>query len=181
MNFGVRDLIKWGIPGWLFITVLLSYFLMDDRKSFIRYIHGYDISFGGFITVLLGFGIILGYAIYQMSVLFGFVIWNKWENYFRHEFRMDQIIINAPNGEKTLRIYSSRLALVESLRALNASCILSCISLILLFYSHSWTTGTILLFLINALLLLISFANQRYHRKNLDYFITRILVESNRL
>ncbi|MBM7691769.1 phosphoglycerol transferase MdoB-like AlkP superfamily enzyme [Peribacillus deserti] len=181
MNLEAKQMIRWGMPGWLFISVMFTYFTIDDKKAFIRFLKEWDISLLGLTALLIGFGFILGYVIHQVSLLFGFVIWNKWENYFRNEFKMDHIIINKPCGPEIQRIYSYRSGQVYALRALTTSFILSCMTLILLFYFHSWSTGSIVLFLINAVLLVISFVNQRYFRKNLEYFMTRTLIENNRV
>ncbi|WP_409293826.1 hypothetical protein V1498_11680 [Peribacillus sp. SCS-26] len=176
MNFEAKHLIRWGIPGWLYLTIIAAYFLIDDRAALTGYLKSLAITDLGLAALLTGLGIILGNIIHQISMLFGFIIWNKREVYFHREYSVDRIIIDG--RPEVQRIYSYRLGQVHALRALTTSCILSCITLITLFYFHSWSRGSLILFCLTAILIIIVFVNQRYFRQNLDYFINKIKVDN---
>lgn len=177
MNFEGKHLVRWGIPGWTFIIIILSYFFVVDTEKTLALLVEGDFPLLGATALLVGLGIIVGHLIHQLSMLFGFLIWNKWEKYFEDEYELDKIIMKDSLGKEIQRIYSYRLGNIHALRSLTVSCVLSSISLLLLliFYMHS-KYGFYLLIGISIFTILI-FINYKYFKANLDYFLKKVKKE----
>lgn len=174
MNFEVKHLVRWGIPGWTYIIIIISYLLIVDTRKISRILLEGDASLVGLTALLTGVGIVLGHFMHQISMFFGFVIWNKWESYFEEEFELDEIMLLEPEGAKLQKLYSYRLGQVHALRALTTSGVLSSITLIFLvrFYSYSMNA----IFLLAGILLLTAFVftNYQYFKKNLNYYTGKV-------
>lgn len=67
MNFESKYLIRWGIPGWIFVFWVIIYFLVAYYDVFSKHINLKD--FGKLIGLFISlgaFGIIIGYIIQQI-------------------------------------------------------------------------------------------------------------------
>ncbi|WP_026696094.1 hypothetical protein [Peribacillus kribbensis] len=177
MEYLFRYLFKWGFPGWVYVLIVSSYFIIEDKSVFIAFFHGLSPSVSGTFLILFSAGLVIGYIIHQISLLLGHVIWTKWQTAYHNEFNVESMIMAHPGGKEILDIYTGRMSEVAAARSLTGSAVLSSLTLIILFYLNSWSTGTLLLFIGNAILVLIVFINYRYLTKNLHYFIFHLNKE----
>jgi len=175
MNFEAKHLIRWGIPGWLYITIIFSYFIIERKQDLISYLSSFNMNNIGITALLAGGGIVIGHLIHQFSMLFGFLIWNQWRKYFNDEYKLDKIIMNNQEvGGEIQRIYSHRLGQVHALRALLTSNILSILTLIPLVVFYSFSLKTLFILGINILLIIVSYINHLYFKRNLDFFVKKV-------
>lgn len=175
MNFESRYLIRWGIPGWIYLAILIAYFSVMDYEAFKSFIFSKDVPIiVASITIFVGFGIIIGNLIHQFSLNFGFVIWINRNKYFKNEYEMDLKIIKSQYGKEIQRIYSYRLGNIHALRALCFSLFLSWITLIILSLTITFSIKICILILFVFVLNLIVLNNWVYFQNNLDYFIKKI-------
>ncbi|MGG3573856.1 hypothetical protein ABES25_13545 [Bacillus gobiensis] len=175
MNFETKHAIRWGIPGWVYLSILLIYFSLKDSTFIMYFIKSNGAAIVAFTGLFIGIGIIIGHLIHQISMLFGFVFTKKWAKYFREEFELDEKIMKHPNGSDIQRIYSYRLGNVHALRSLTFSFFISLISIISL--SLSWlgfsTEVYVLVGVIVALNIIVGI-NYVYFQSNLDYFWRKV-------
>jgi hypothetical protein len=175
VNFEPKYLVRWGIPGWMFLFVLISYFVIKDfdlLKSFI--LKGKAGAIVSAFTLFIGVGIILGNLIHQVSISLGFVVWNKRNRYFKNEYEMDLRIIKNKYGSDIQRIYSYRLGNVHALRALWFSLSLSLLILIILSLVFYFSFRIGVLIGVVVFLKLIVLNNWIYFQNNLNYFIRNV-------
>lgn len=174
MNFEAKHLIRLGIPGWLYLAIVLIYFIVERKKGLIEYLSEFNINEIGITVLIAGGGILIGFLIHQFSMLFGFRIWIRQKTYFNNEYELDKIMMRNELGKEIQRIYSHRLGQIHALRGLLTSSILSLITLIplLIFYSNSPKAIYVLCF--NIILVVISFFNHLYFKRNLDFFVRKI-------
>ncbi|MBS4173835.1 hypothetical protein [Bacillus sp. FJAT-49736] len=178
MNFEAKHLIRWGIPGWVYITIVFSYFLIDEKQVVTDLLKEFDISFVGITALLTGSGVIIGHLIHQLSIHFGFVLITNWKKYFIGEYKIDQLIMRNEKGKEIQRIYSYRLGQVHALRALLTSLMLSLLTLIILFVIYDYSIGTTILFTGIFILSIVVAINYHYFKRNLDFFIKEIKKEN---
>lgn len=178
MNFEGKHLVRWGIPGWTYILIILGYFfVVSPSKTFKLLVEG-DFPLLGATAFLIGSGIIIGHLIHQISMFFGFLIWNRWRKYFKDEYALDEIIMNNENGKEVQRIYSYRLGNLHALRSLTTSGILSIITLLMLLIFHRYTIHGLFLLIGVSILTLILRINYSYFKANLDYFLKKTKEEN---
>lgn len=174
MNFEAKHIVRWGIPGWFYSLIIFIYFLLDDKESLVKYLNGLDVTIVG-MTALIGvIGIIIGHMIHQISTLFGFLLITNWQKYFKAEYRLDELIMKSKYGLEIQRIYRHRLGQVHALRALTTSGILSLLTIAIFFIFYSYSTKCLSLFIVVFVLTIFLFINQKYFKKNLDFFVTQI-------
>ncbi|MFB3901765.1 hypothetical protein [Bacillus amyloliquefaciens] len=173
MNFETKHLIRWGIPGWTFLGALTIYFYIKESVLNSAFSISKIPAFM-FTAIFVGVGIIIGHLIHQISMLLGFVIWNKWSDYFEKEFQFDQIIMKDEKGKEVQRIYSYRLGNVHALRSLNISLIIALVTTVVLSITMYFSSKVLLLIVTLFLLVVITFINYLYFKKNLEYFIMKI-------
>ncbi|UAC47808.1 hypothetical protein K6959_14485 [Bacillus aquiflavi] len=174
MNFEAKHLIRWGIPGWVYISFVFLFFLINDQERLFQYLAAFDVSIVGLTAVLTGLGIIVGHIIHQMSMLFGFIIWTNWRVYFKKEYNLDKIIMNHKVGKDIRRIYSYRLGQVHALRALSTSGVLSSFTLLLLMNFYSFSLKGLMLLAVSLLVTVVTLINHYYFKRNFDFFIKQI-------
>ncbi len=174
MNFEGKHLVRWGIPGWTYIMAVLSYFLVVDTSKTLKLLFIGDFPLVGATALLIGLGIIIGHLIHRLSMFFGFLIWNKWETYFKSEYELDKIIKDEKNGKEVQRIYSYRLGNLHALRALTTSGILSAITLTILLRVYLYSKYGLYLLVGISILTLIIHINYVYFKKNLDFYIEKV-------
>jgi hypothetical protein len=179
MNFDTKHLIRWGIPGWVYLMGIIFY-IFADNPNYITDLKGKDgLSLAGLGAILAGLGVPIGYLIHQVSMFFGFVIWtpNKYK-FFKEEYEVDNIIFNAEGkGEKIRDRYRHLLSRVHELRALKTSHALSFITvgLLALFYSDTVNVPCIIVLSVNIIMFIIVHFNQKHFDENLDFFKKRII------
>lgn len=91
MNFDTKYLIRWGIPGWIFILILSVYFFFfADEKALTQFAHK-NVFFVGITFALIG--IPLGYIFNQLHMYFDWVERRNWKEFFLHEILIDEYLI----------------------------------------------------------------------------------------
>lgn len=181
MNFEGKHLVRWGIPGWTYILVILSYFFVVDPSNTFKLLVEGDFPLLGATALLIGAGIIIGHLIHQISMFFGFLIWNSWKKYFKDEYALDEMIMHKKNGKEIQRIYSYRLGNLHALRSLTASGVLSIITLLILLVSHIYNKHGLFLLIGISVLTLVLHINYIYFKANLDYFLKKTKEETKAL
>jgi hypothetical protein len=171
MNFDARHVIRWGIPGWVFLLSILLYIFFDIPKYLVD-LKGKDgLSIIGLGAILAGSGVPIGYLIHQISMLFGFIVRTKRNKYFKEEFEMDKLFFTNPTGDKMRIRYVHLLTRVHELRALKYSLLLSLfVILILGVYQKHINTYFYISMAINFTLLVIVHFNQKYFNDNFNYY-----------
>jgi hypothetical protein len=175
MNFDSRHVIRWGIPGWVFLLSILLYIFFDTPKYLVD-LKGKDgLSIIGLGAMLAGSGVPIGYLIHQISMLFGFIIKNKRIRYFKEEYEIDKLFFTNSNGDKMRTRYVHLLTRVHELRALKYSHLLSLLVILILgIYQKHINSYLYISVSINLGLLLIVHFNQKYFNDNLNYYKKQI-------
>ncbi|WP_018664604.1 hypothetical protein [Heyndrickxia acidiproducens] len=175
MNFDSKYLVRWGIPGWTLLFILLGYSSLIDFDSVkqIFFSKSAPVVVGS-ITLFIGAGVILGNIIHQISMTFGFIIWTKRKKYFKSEYEIDTKIIKGTYGKDIQRIYSYRLGNVHALRALFFSFLISIILLVVFSFTLYFSYSVGLLLAVVIFLNIIVLNNLIYFQRNLDFFIKKV-------
>ncbi|MBT2733672.1 hypothetical protein [Bacillus sp. ISL-7] len=175
MNLDSKNLIRWGIPGWMLLAILISYFAISDYETVKTFIFSKDVSIiVSSITLFIGTGIIIGNLIHHISLSFGFIIWINKNKYFKSDYEMDLKIIKNQFGKEIQSIYRDRLGNVHALRALSTSLFLSLVILVIFSLTITFSIKIGILVLIVLGLNCIVFYNWAYFQNNLNYFIRKI-------
>ena len=99
MNFETKYLIRWGIPGWLFLLALGPYVIWEYGEYLTDTFSNKNlIVLGTFVTLA---GVPLGYFFNQIHHLIGWVLIRKpkggWDNYFEQEIEVDNLLAKEKN------------------------------------------------------------------------------------
>lgn len=99
MNFDTKYLIRWGIPGWLFLIAIGPYILWGYSDLLTDTISNKNlIVLGTFVTLA---GVPLGYFFNQIHHLIGWVLIRKpkggWNKYFEEEIEVDNLLAKENN------------------------------------------------------------------------------------
>jgi hypothetical protein len=175
MNFEPKYWIRWGIPGWMLLSILISYFTIQDYGAIKTFIFSKDASIiFSSISLFIGAGIIIGYLIHQIGLCFGFIVWINKNKYFKNEYEMDLKIIKNQFGIEIQRIYSYRLGNIHALRALFTSLSLSLLILVIFSLTITFSIKIGILILMVLGLNCIVLYNWVYFQNNLNYYIKKI-------
>jgi hypothetical protein len=177
MNFDNKHLIRWGLPGWVFLMFIAIY-LLTKEIPFISNLNKEDnIPIIGLLALLGGLGVPIGYLIHQISMYFGFIIFNKRDKVFKEEFRLDIIFSSHAKGDDLRRRYVHFLTRVHEVRGLMFSCLLSLLVIYALeeYKFSDYDIPTIIILSVNLVFLLISFVNQWYYTNNLSFYVNKIM------
>ena len=99
MNFETKYLIRWGIPGWLFLMALTPFIIWEYGEYLSDTISNKNLLvLGTFVTLA---GVPLGYFFNQLHHLFGWVLprmfKSGWNDYFKDEIRVDNLLAKEKN------------------------------------------------------------------------------------
>lgn len=99
MNFETKYLIRWGIPGWLFLLALAPYVIWEYGEYFTDTFSNKNLLvLGTFVTLA---GVPLGYFFNQIHHLIGWVLIRKprggWNMYFEQEIEVDNLLAKEKN------------------------------------------------------------------------------------
>lgn len=101
MNFDTKYLIRWGIPGWIFIlTISLYFFFFADDKTLTEFANKNGFFVG--ITFAL-IGIPLGYIFNQLHMYIDWVIREDWGEFFKHEINIDEYFAKGKGNSERYR------------------------------------------------------------------------------
>ncbi len=205
MKFESKYLIRWGIPGWLFIFWLV-YNVIYVRKVYLPDITFPDLSKGlSFIISLLALGVIIGYVIHQIYFAYVWVMgqfrnhdnfandvgekfpkhdgWgtDKNDDYFQLEYVWHSMLLNLDESKRKYLEdrYRHLLGTVHSLGALLMSSGLSLYvtGFIIFSYRSEFTYNAYFLtgLCIQLIVFVFSIVNYRYYSRNLDSFQIKML------
>ncbi|OIK06279.1 hypothetical protein BIV60_27365 [Bacillus sp. MUM 116] len=175
MNFEPKDIIRWGIPGWMFLAVLIAYFSLNDFDSIKSFIFNKDAPIiVASITLFIVSGVTIGNLIHQISLSLGFIIWKDRKKHLKHEYELDKIIIENQYGKEIQRIYSDRLGNLHALSALCFSLFLSLLTIGIFSFTIKFSTSIMILLIIVFLLNVIVFHNLIYFQDHLNYYIRKV-------
>ncbi|ASB87345.1 hypothetical protein ACH95_21470 [Bacillus glycinifermentans] len=206
MNFETKYLIRWGIPGWVFLLMSLWPFAIkelhiDSPLNSISII---------FSTAVIG--IVIGYLIYQIYFAWDWLLglaWRdfgeeskppeKWyhfhsynsarknnaELYYKLEFQwQNELSKNMEEGRRDYiaKRFSHLLSTTHSLGALFCSLLMSLIVNVAHFiysivYINTYNMSLIINMFIILFILIPSFANQKYYSRNVNEFRKQFLEE----
>lgn len=186
LNFESKYLVRWGLPGWVFMIFMTLLFVINEPSYIIQVLKYKGFSLVGFTALAAALGIILGHIIHQVSLFFWFVIpeyrKRKWLIYFDKEFKIDKRIIEEELGEGIKNIYSYRLGQLHARRGLLTSLMLSFITItIFCCLDTDLLNGkTLTLGFINGVLIMIMVINYHYFDRNIEYFMDRVKEFENK-
>ncbi|MEK4566053.1 hypothetical protein MKX54_15405 [Alkalihalobacillus sp. FSL R5-0424] len=196
MSFETKYLIRWGIPGWTFITLLSLLMILND-VSFSVDIESTTnlLSITGVLTVL---GVPLGYLFHQIYFAFSWVFLGNFKDvtkettehfsneikkifsgdYFKVEMAWHAILLDIEETEKRDYIvdrYRHLLSNVHSLGVLSLVFIIfNILTIVMLLINSNYQN---LIFLLVGLLLNVSsMINYRYYSKNKNFFMGNIMA-----
>lgn len=176
MNFDTKHVIRWGLPGWVFLISIIVYTFTynPDLIGDIKNKDGFSII--GLAAILGGLGVPVGYLIHQVSRLFGFIIVTNRKAYFKEEFKIDNVFFTHTNGEKLKSRYVHLLTRVHELRALLYSLILSLIFILVVegIFVQNFDTYFYISVCVNLFLLIVVYFNQKYFGENLKFLKRKI-------
>lgn len=171
MNFETKYLIRWGIPGWIMVMVLLPYFIIIYFDSLSKHVSSASdlLAIGAVLTVL---GVPLGYLLNQIhhSVFWVLpkLIFGSWNKYFKEELKVDNYIANHAKGIEKQNRYRYLLSRKHELGALTLSLFISGfvigLSNCLGKYHHHWSWWY---FGIVTLLFFIIWLSRQYSSRNI--------------
>lgn len=88
MNIDTKYLIRWGIPGWIFILIMSLYFFFFADQSTLNEFTNKNVFFVGVTFALIG--VPLGYIFNQLHMYFDWVEREDWADFFEHEIKIDE-------------------------------------------------------------------------------------------
>lgn len=172
MNFETKYILRYGIPGWIYILFVTSYLIIIDSPIVINYIlNGESLSLIGFGAILAGVGVPIGYLIHLISLCFSWIKIKDWDTYFNKELELDRDIINLENGDKLRERYRYLLSQVHGLKALLTSLSLVLITTIILMLTYKFECYVLILIGIVIFLIWVVNKNREYYQSNLDHFL----------
>ncbi|WP_345807571.1 hypothetical protein [Bacillus pumilus] len=180
MNFESKYLVRWGVPGWVLMLFVTTFFLINFPEKFMNIIDSDKFSIVGFTAFAAVVGVIIGHLIHQISLCCGFVLYEllkfgNWNNYFQRELNVDRQIIETDKlGSNIKNIYSYRLGQLHARRGLVTSLIISGILITGSLFKGYNNCGTWVLCIVNLFLIIIMILNYIYFDKNLRFFMNRV-------
>lgn len=179
MNFDSKDLVKWGVLGWMYLAAIIIYFLLvDDQavKLFLSTTKEMSIIVS-VIALFIAAGIIIGHLIDQFGHCFGFVIWINRKKIYKNKSELEFKFIKAHNGAEIQRIYRYRTANIEAYRSVWFSLFLSFLTLVILSLAYEFSVEIGIFMLIVLGFNWIVLTNWFYYQKNFEYFMKKIKTD----
>ncbi|WP_026584209.1 hypothetical protein [Bacillus sp. J33] len=186
MNFDTKYLIRWGIPGWIMVMVLLPYFIViyfDFLSSHVSTASDL-LAIGAVLTVL---GVPLGYLLNQIHHSLFWVLpkcWKgTWSTYFDEEIKVDEYFDKDESHKDKRERYRYLLSrkhelggVVVSLGISGFVILLRCIYLLIFKNLHLWE---IFYFAIVLTLFLILWLSRNYSSENIEKYHDYYLKQSH--
>ena len=176
MNFDTKHVIRWGLPGWVFLISMIIYTFTHNPDLIADFKNKDGFSIIGLAAILGGLGVPVGYLIHQVSMVFGFIILTNRKAYFKEEFKMDNVFFTHNNGDKLKSRYIHLLTRVHELRALLFSLILSLIFILVAegAFVQNFDKFFYISVSIHVFLLVVVYINQKYFKDNLNFLKCKI-------
>jgi hypothetical protein len=199
MNFDTRYLIRWGIPGWIFIIFSSVYFLLRDFKGMINLLptgSGTSIVAAGAILTVLG--IPIGYLFNQIhhTLTFVVLIWIKkvidykwirwlkleipeWDHYFKFESKFEDYLYTHDNekkessGEKIHERYKYLLSRIHEIGGICFAIIFSEI-IVIIWESDNGIALSLEVWIYHIFIIVvfwIMWIDRSYYKRNIEVFI----------
>ncbi|GEM_PF-1465167 len=131
MNFDTKYLIRWGIPGWIFILIMaLYFFFFADDKTLAEFTNK-NVFFVGVTFALIG--VPLGYIFNQLHMYFDWVEREDWADFFKHEIKIDEYFVK---GKGYPERYRYLLAKKHEVGSVLVSFVLSTLIILFLNITH---------------------------------------------
>lgn len=174
MNFDTKYLIRWAIPGWVFLISIILYFSIMKEGLLIENLKGTLIL--GLSASIALLGIPLGYLLNQLH---HFLFWvcnpKNWAKYFEEEFEVDKLLTKESNKELRER-YRYLLAKKHEVGSVFMSfSIAFVLTIICNFTIFEWNPGAIIYSSIIGSATSIWFFLRRYASKNIDYHYRQLV------
>ncbi|WP_227397337.1 BA5345 family protein [Jeotgalibacillus aurantiacus] len=185
MNFDTKYLIRWGIPGWVFILIT-SPFLLEVFNDLVvnTFNTNSNIVAVSAVAILTLIGVPLGYIMNQIHHSLFWVIPKtgfESERYFKDEILLDNYFNAHKNGDELRKRYSYLLTRKHELGAVMVSCILSTLINIIVIFN----IGDILIiswyglyFLLTLFFLFLIVKSRNYSSKNVQRYFEYYLAEA---
>jgi O-antigen/teichoic acid export membrane protein len=176
LNFETKYLIRWGIPGWLMMMVLMPFFITIHFDFLVKHIVTSTnlLALGAALTIL---GVPLGYLLNQIHHSLFWVLprlgKERWDEYFTEELELDEKL----KGEEEYKYrYTYLLSRKHELGGITVSLGISTIVLMttMIWGEHydRWSWVYISIVFVNFLIILLS---RQYSSQNLnkyyDYYL----------
>ncbi|WP_427108643.1 hypothetical protein [Lysinibacillus xylanilyticus] len=180
MNFETKYLIRWGIPGWIFILALTPYvsvlYFDEISKTFSN---RNLLVIGTFLTIA---GVPLGYFFNQLHHLIGWVFLRKpkkgWDKYFKEEIEVDNVLAKEKNEHYRER-YRYLLAKKHEVGSVLSSFIVALI-IVLLTSLSSMSTFEFWYSMILIILVVFWYFLRDYASANIDMYFDELLKASRK-
>ncbi|MEB7771436.1 BA5345 family protein [Kurthia gibsonii] len=175
MNFDTKYLIRWAIPGWVFLILMIFYFSIMNEGLLIENLKGTLIL--GLSASIALLGIPLGYLLNQLH---HFLFWvcnpGNWVKYFEEEFEVDKLLTEESNKELRER-YRYLLAKKHEVGSVFMSFLIAFI-LVVIFNSSlfQWDKLSTIYCLINLGAVCIWFFLRKYSSGNIDYHYKQLVL-----
>lgn len=176
MNFDTRYLIRWGIPGWIFIITLGVYFLLERGEKNIYELLSENatdlLAVSAFVLVI---GIPIGYILNQLHHVWIWVLKVDHKKYFDLEIEIFRLFLNSERGERIEERYKYLLTRIHELGGIKFALVGALIIMILNFICSLLHKDFNLLSLIyigvNIFVCYFIKLSRDYFQKNLEAFI----------
>jgi hypothetical protein len=204
MKFESKYLIRWGIPGWVFI-LWMSFIILYAYPDYATKLFEHDPTklLGIFVT-FIGLGVPVGYLIHQIYFSLMWYIKNKelhgilkhiqkskkenmsvdevtdhHERYFliEHKWHMEMAMLNKDSRNYLNERFSYLLSTTHGFGVLSVSLSLSALITLIYIVAGKCTGILILIFVIQIVLSALSFGNYNYYSKNSMAYQGRVLNE----
>lgn len=176
MNFETKYLIRWGIPGWIMMMILLPFFITIHFETLANHVTTSSnlLALGAALTLL---GVPLGYLLNQIHHSLFWVIpkrkGEQWKEYFDSEILLDEKIKDKPEDKERYRYLLSRK---HELGGITVSLAISAfVILIANFWGGYHDIWSWLYFVVVATILVIIFFSRKYSSANIDHYYKHYL------
>ncbi|MYL57210.1 hypothetical protein GLW20_06795 [Virgibacillus halodenitrificans] len=174
MNFETRYLIRWGVPGWVFIITIGIYLGLIEyggKEEMLSNIISNAPNLLATAAFLIIIGIPVGYILNQVHHVWIWVIRVDWDTYFQMEQEITKIM---SISERSVELQNRYRYLLNRVHELGGLFVALTPTLFILFFYHllnrSWNTLTIMYFVLLFIISTVIFLSRNYYRRNLDAF-----------
>ncbi|UII54770.1 hypothetical protein LS684_14005 [Cytobacillus spongiae] len=173
-----KQLTKWGLPGWVFLLGVSSYFISADFKEYKELLIEQGMDLAGIALILAIVGIPLGFFIQQISIFIGWILPKEWRRHFKEEHFVIKCIHVSPQKEELMDRYRNLIFQVQFINAIITSLVFN-IGFVLLVSPKPYERLMLVHILVYFILIAIMIANRLFYTNNLSYFIKEIKREGS--